>query len=64
MIYLYILLFVLYFENVPKPVLAMNGKRVEEEFMFLSFPKMYKNFYGVIMFIRCHTYLLMFIDLH
>ena len=46
-----------------EPVLAMTGKRVEEEFIYLGFQQMYKHFCDVIMFIKCHTYLLMFIDL-
>ena len=32
------------FLMIPKPVLAMNGKRVQEELTYLSFQKVHKHF--------------------
>ena len=47
-----------------KPVLAMNGKRVEEQFMSVSLQKMYKHFYDFILLVRSHGFSMLFIDLH
>ena len=47
-----------------KPVLAMNGKRVEEEWISLSLQQMYKHLYDFMLFIKLLWYLLIFIDLN